>query len=72
MCFTEPGAWELIAELAEGSEPMQEVTLRQPDGDKAYEFNLRLAPSEPQLYIKVQVKRDTLWGRSFHYAYKVD
>jgi hypothetical protein len=72
MPFTDAGAWELIANLMEMEVEISEVTLRQPEGEKAYEVKIRLGVAEPLLYIKVQVKGETVFGRSFHYDYKVN
>jgi hypothetical protein len=66
MPFTQAGAWELIAELAQGGHPMREICLDRPPGDIAYEFLVDLAAATTTLYIKVQIKGGCIIGRSFH------
>ena len=34
--FTEPGAWEFIAELLESGHPIEEIELEHPAGKRAY------------------------------------
>jgi hypothetical protein len=66
--FTETSSWHFIAELAENGHPIQEIMLEQPKGDKGYVMTVKLDPISPLLYIKVQLKRGRIWGRSFHYS----
>jgi hypothetical protein len=70
MCFTDISAWHYIADLAESEHPMEEITLKQPEGEKAYEMIVKLEPNVPDLYIKVQLKGGKIFGRSFHYSTK--
>jgi hypothetical protein len=68
--FTDITAWHYIADMAEGGYTIKEIILDQPKGDKAYTMSVELASSMPPLYIKVQLKRGRIWGRSFHYSTK--
>jgi len=66
--FTAERAWKYIAELAEMGHPMDEVVLRKPPGEVAYEMKVELATNVPPLYIKFQIKGGNIHGRSFHYS----
>ena len=68
MPFDDISAWHKIADLAEEGCPLEEVTLEQPQGEKAYVMIIQLDPALPNLYIKVQVKGQFIFGRSFHYS----
>jgi hypothetical protein len=67
--FTEPGAWRFIAELAKSGHPIREVVLHKPKGDKGYEIEYE-QPGGTPIYIKVQIKKGKIIGRSFHYSTK--
>jgi hypothetical protein len=67
--FSDVGAWEYLAELLEGGHAIEEVTLSNPPGGRAYVMNVDLGPHQPQLYVKIQIKADCVFGRSFHYSY---
>jgi hypothetical protein len=66
MPFTEAGAWEYVACLAEKGQHFTEVELRKPKGDIAFETEIVPRENLPRLYIKVQLKCGKVWGRSFH------
>jgi hypothetical protein len=66
MPFSDSSAWQFIADLLESNHPFREVKLRNPIGDVAYETEIRLGPSLPKLYIKIQKKSGRVVGRSFH------
>lgn len=66
--FTDTSAWQYIAELAEAGHQLEQITLEQPKGDTAYVMSVPLGATVPALYIKVQLKRGKIWGRSFHYS----
>jgi hypothetical protein len=68
MPFTEAGAWEFIAQLLESEHVFQEVELKVPPGDIAYETTIKLRNDLPEIYIKIQFKKGRIWGRSFHYS----
>ena len=70
--FSGPGAWRLVVNLLESGEPLQEVTLSHPPGAKAYVMLVRLDPAGPEIYIKIQLGRGKIIGRSFHYSYGRD
>jgi hypothetical protein len=66
--FTEPGAWQYIAELVEGGHEIEVITLEKPQGETGYVMIVELTPTN--LYIKVQIKGGKILGRSFHYSTK--
>jgi hypothetical protein len=68
--FGDIGAWHYIADLAENGCEIEEITLDQPAGEKALVMNVKLGSGSPDLYIKVQLKRGCIFGRSFHYSTK--
>lgn len=67
--FSDAGAWEYLADLIEGGHGIEEVTLSNPPGERAYVLAVDLGASQPVLYIKVQLKAGCVFGRSFHYSY---
>jgi hypothetical protein len=68
MPFTEAGAWHFVAHLLDTGHPIQQVTLRQSRSEVAYVMLVDLKPATPKLYIKLQLKRGKICGRSFHYS----
>lgn len=71
MPFSDSSAWHYIANLLDTNYPFQELELRQPPGDVAYEALTVLRPDLPKLYIKIQKKSGRIIGRSFHYSLKL-
>lgn len=68
--FSDPGAWEYVAELLEEGHAIEEVILSNPPGERAYVMNVDLGPHQPKLYVKIQIKAGCVFGRSFHYSYQ--
>lgn len=68
MPFTKAGAWEFVAQTLESGHPLKEVEMRQPPNEKGYVFEVDLGPRSPKLYVKVQLTRGRIIGRSFHYS----
>lgn len=64
--FTDPGAWEFVADLLEAGTPMNEVELQNPRGKKAYEMIVDVGGRD--VYIKLQMGAGKVIGRSFHYS----
>ena len=62
--FTEPGAWDFIAELLEAGQPLEEIDLRKPPGKKGYV--IRAPAADSPLYIKLRLGSGKVIGRSFH------
>lgn len=50
--------------------PIDEIRIEQPKGETGYVLNVKLDDKSPDLYIKVQLKRGKIFGRSFHYSTK--
>ena len=66
--FTRAGAWEFAAQLLDSGHPITEVEMHQPPNEKGYVMEVELEPGSPKLYIKLQLSRGKVIGRSFHYS----
>lgn len=66
--FTDEAAWEFVADLLDQGHPVEMITLEQPPGKTGYVMSVELAKDQPFLYIKLQLGRDVVIGRSFHYS----
>ena len=66
--FTEAGAWEFIARKLDDGHDVQVLTLRAPEGARAYVMTIHLEDSTPPLYVKLQLRHGRILGRSFHYS----
>ena len=65
--FTRNGAWDFLVERLDAGEPIQEISLRDPPGRKAYVMKIRVSPTLPYLYVKLELGAGVVLGRSFHY-----
>lgn len=66
MYFDKISAWHFIADLAESGHPIKEITLENPKGEKGYEMIVKSQQNFPNIYIKVQLKGNMIYCRSFH------
>ena len=66
--FTHAAAWELIAEKLEEGHEVEVVELLKPPGAKGYVMKIDLGRDVPTLYVKLQLRRGKVVGRSFHYS----
>ncbi len=67
--FTDAGAWQLVASKLECGHRVEIVPLRRPAGATGYVMKLRLDSSNhPVLYVKLELHRGYVFGRSFHYS----
>ena len=66
--FTNPGAWDLIASKTENGHQVEIVELQKPKGATGYVMLIELEPEMPLLYVKLELKSDRIFGRSFHYS----
>ena len=66
--FTDISAWHHIAHLASSGTAITEILMEKPPGEVGYEMISPLEANMPDLYVKVQLKRGKIWGRSFHYS----
>lgn len=66
MFFSDQSAWLLIVELLESGRAFTPKAMKKPAGTVAYETTTSLAPNLPELYIKVQIHKGRILGRSFH------
>jgi hypothetical protein len=66
--FTEPAAWDYIAEVLEQGHAYEVLILDRPPGAKAYVLKIPQRPDVPEIYVKVQLGAGIVIGRSFHYS----
>lgn len=67
--FTNDGAWELVASTLESGHPVESMALNKPKGATGYVLKIRLdSPPRPLLYVKLELHRGWIHGRSFHYS----
>ena len=67
--FTNDGAWELVASKLESGHPVEIMPLVKPKGATGYVLKIRLDSStRPALYVKLELQRGWIHGRSFHYS----
>lgn len=64
--FTNHGAWELVASKIENGHQVEIIELEKPKGKTGYVMKIRLESSVPALYVKLELHRGWLLGRSFH------
>ena len=64
--FDDDSAWELIASSLENGHDVKTIILDQPPGKRGYVMNIVLNPGRPPLYVKLQLGRGEVIGRSFH------
>lgn len=69
MPFSDAGAWMFVVELIESGHAFSKKVLRdKPPGAIAWETKIPLSANRPKLYLKVQLWRGKVLGRSFHYS----
>ena len=66
--FTDDGAWDLIACKIKGGHPVEIIELEKPKGRTGYVMKIPLESSAPPLYVKLELHRGWILGRSFHYS----
>ncbi len=66
--FTDISAWHYIADLVESGHPIETITLDKPPGETGFVMLVEMEAESPRLYIKLQLKRGRIFGRSFHYS----
>ena len=66
--FTDDGAWNLVVSKIESGHQVAIMTLDKPKGATGYVMKIRLDTSRPQLYVKLELYRGWILGRSFHYS----
>jgi hypothetical protein len=70
MYFSSEGAWSYIIELLESGHQFTAVPMKKPPNTIAYETVVDCGPKLPPLYIKVQIYKGKILGRSFHNSVK--
>ena len=68
MTFTDKTCWGFIEELLQDKHPLEPITLKEPPGEKAYVMLFETESGPSDIYIKLQIIKGQLWGRSFHYS----
>ena len=66
MFFTSEGAWSYIIELLESGHEFTPEPMQKPPDTIAYKTIVDCGPNRPGLYIKVQLYKGKILGRSFH------
>ena len=66
--LTRSGMWHVIDQALESGVPLVPVTLRQPPDERGWTFKFRVAPSQPLVYVKLQIIGSHVLLRSFHYS----
>jgi hypothetical protein len=66
--FTDPGAWEFVANLIEDGHTVEEISLRHPPGKRGLVMKVRLDRNETEIYIKIRLGSGKIIGYSFHYS----
>ena len=64
--FTRNSCWEYIEELLDSGHKIEIMNMRKPPGSKGYVMKVQQGRENPELYIKLQIGRDRVIGRSFH------
>jgi hypothetical protein len=64
--FDDRSAWELVAARLESGHEVETVTLEDPPGKTGYVMKIELNPRRPLLYVKLELGRGEVIGRSFH------
>lgn len=67
--FTDPGTFEFIAEQIISGCVVERVALRRPLGAAGYEMKFPW-PDGRILYVKLELKGQNVFGRSFHFSVK--
>lgn len=66
--FTEPAAWQLIADKLSAGHLVRVVALKTPSGASAFEMLIDRGGPRYPIYVKVQLFKGRVYGRSFHVA----
>ena len=66
--FTPSGAWQYIADLLDNGHNVDEIELKQPPGCTGYVLLADGGGGRPQIYIKLEIVGNKVYGRSFHYS----
>lgn len=64
--FTRQSCWEYIEQILDSGHEIEIISLKKPRGSKGYVMKVEQGPENPKLYIKLQIGRDRVIGRSFH------
>lgn len=68
--YTNDAAWELIVDRLKVGHPVDEISLDKPPGTRGYVLRIPSTQDEPEIYVKLEIHRGYVWGRSFHQSEK--
>ena len=68
LTFTNKTCWGFIKELLQNKHPIEVTTLEKPPGEKGYVMLFETESGSSDIYIKLQIVKGHLMGRSFHYS----
>jgi hypothetical protein len=69
ICFTDAAAFQFAADKIESGHPVEKVKLARPPGADGYAIKIAW-PDGRVLYIKLEIKGEIVFGRSFHFSVK--
>ena len=70
MPFTHRTCWDFVGRLLQNGHPIEIITLEKPQGEKGYVMVFETESGSSDIYIKLQIGKGQLIGRSFHYSYQ--
>ncbi len=70
MFFTSEGAWSYIIELLESGHEFAPEAMDKPPNTIGYKTIVDCGPNRPAIFIKVQIYKGKILGRSFHNCVK--
>jgi hypothetical protein len=66
--FSAEAAWQFVADRLNAGQELVEVEMKKPPNEMGYVMQIDLSPGTPKLYVKLQINRGRIFGRSFHYS----
>ncbi len=70
ICYTDNTAFEFAAEQISAGYAVKKIALRHPQGSHGYEMTF-LRADHRVLYVKLELKGQSVFGRSFHFSTKI-
>ena len=68
--FSIEAAWQFVADQLDAGHELLEVDMKKPPNEKGYVMEIDLSSGSPRLYVKLQINRGKIFGRSFHYSFQ--
>ena len=66
--FSPNECWKFIEDKLSENHPIEVVALKNPPGKKGYVMKVEATPGGRIIYIKPEIGKGRLFGRSFHYS----